>query len=381
MKYSSNRFTLLLMALVMLLSGVAKAGVPTVSGRFSKENIEVGDVVDYIIDVETDRATEIRLPFFGEDLTPEELKKRAQAKLKMSTYNEYDEDIFELVEDYPTDTLKSDGRRLTLRKRYRLAVMETGDITMCPSILYFDKNRDKPDTLVSKDTLVLHVASYTELDTTLFLKPDPMQQQGFIVNGELAHKMLKDDGISQEQKDLPFIFAEIRDYTIYGLIALIVLALILWFVVWYLRKKWRANSGKVKVAPKQPPHVVAIKALGELRNRKLWQNGKHKLYYSTLTEILRRYIEDRWAVGALEMTSDEIITALRDIDIKHDSRSNLIAILRTADMVKFAKALPDAEENEQLFTYAYYFVENTKSVVEERNEKMRDITFETKINE
>ena len=81
------------------------------------------------------------------------------------------------------------------------------------------------------------------------------------------------------------------------------------------------------------------------------------------------------------MTSDEIITALRDIDIKHDSRSNLIAILRTADMVKFAKALPDAEENEQLFTYAYYFVENTKSVVEERNEKMRDITFETKINE
>jgi hypothetical protein len=50
-------------------------------------------------------------------------------------------------------------------------------------------------------------------------------------------------------------------------------------------------------------------------------------------------------------------------------------------MVKFAKALPEAEENEQLFTYAYYFVENTKSVEVEHNEEKRDITFETKIEE
>jgi hypothetical protein len=243
-----------------------------------------------------------------------------------------------------------------------------------------DKNRDKPDTLVSNDTLVLHVARYMELDTVQFLKANPMEQQGFIVDQKKANSLLKDEGIYQ-QKDLPFIFAEIRDYAIYGTISLIVLALIVWFIVWYLRNKWKANGGKVKVAPKLPPHVVAIKALDELHHRKLWQNGKHKLYYSTLTEILRRYIEERWAVGALEMTSDEIITALRDVDIRHDSRSNLIAILRTADMVKFAKALPDAEENEQLFTYAYHFVENTKSVASEHNEKMRDITFETKINE
>ena len=81
------------------------------------------------------------------------------------------------------------------------------------------------------------------------------------------------------------------------------------------------------------------------------------------------------------MTTDEIISALRDVDIPHDSRSNLIAILRTADMVKFAKALPEAEENEQLFNYAYYFVENTKSVTAEHNAEKRDITFETKIEE
>lgn len=380
MKYSSNRLTLVLMVLAMLLSGVARADVPTIKGSFSKQSLEVGDLVEYTLDIETDRATEIGLPDFDGNLSLDELKQQEKAKLKMSTYEEYDEDIFELIEEYPLDTLKSDGRRLTLRKRYLLAVMETGDIPVHPSIVYFDKNRELPDTLVSNDTLILHVANYIELDTTLFLKADPTQQQGFSVDDKVANKMLKDEGI-YTQKDLPFIFEEIRDYTIYGLIALIILALIVWYIVWFVRNKMQSGARVIKPAPKLPPHVIAIKALDELRNRKLWQNGKHKLYYSTLTEILRLYIEGRWAVGALEMTTDEIISALRDVEIPHDSRSNLIAILRAADMVKFAKALPEAEENEQLFNYAYYFVENTKSVTAEHNEEKRDITFETKIEE
>ncbi len=380
MKCSSNRFTMLLTVLAMLLSGVAMAEVPTISARFSQDSIEVGDIVEYIIDIEKDCATQIGLPDFDGNLMPKERQEQAKAKLKMSTYEEYDEDIFELVEDFPLDTLKNEGRRVTLRKRYLLAVMETGSIPIRPTILYFDKNREQPDTLLADDTLVLSVARYMELDTTLFLKADPTQQQGFGVDTERANAMLRDEGI-YTQKHLPFIFAEIRDYAIYGLIALIILSLVVWYIVWYMRNKWQGRGRDVKPAPKLPPHVIAIKALDELRNRKLWQNGKHKLYYSTLTEILRLYIEGRWAVGALEMTSHEIIKALYDVDINSESRNNLATILITADMVKFAKALPDAEENEQLFTYAYYFVENTKSVDVEHNEEKRDITFETKIEE
>jgi hypothetical protein len=86
-------------------------------------------------------------------------------------------------------------------------------------------------------------------------------------------------------------------------------------------------------------------------------------------------------VGALEMTTDEIITALRDVDIKHDSRSNLVAILRTADMAKFAKAKPDDELNEECYTMAYYFIENTKVVDAEAVEGKEDITIETKIGD
>ena len=375
---SRKIYTLLIAIVALLNMGVAVAEQPTISARLSKDSIEVGDWVEYIIDIEKDRTTEIGVPIFGGNLTAKEQKEEAQAKLSMSTYEEYDEDIFELVEDYPLDTIKVEGRKLHLRKRYMLAVMETGVIPMRPAILYFDKNREVPDTLYADDTLRLNVKRFMELDTTLFLKADPTSEQGFGVDRELAQSMLKDEGI-YTQKNLPFIFAEIKDYAIYGTIILILLGLLIWWLVWYIRNKWQARERIVKPAPKLPPHVVAIKALDELKNRKLWQNGKHKLYYSSLTEILRVYIDGRWDIGALEMTTDEIISALRDVELPHQSRSALIAILRSADMVKFAKATPDAEENEQSFIDAYYFVENTKIVTEEHNEDKRDISFETKI--
>jgi len=369
----------------LLIVGVAMAVVavaerPTIRGSFSKESLEVGDHVDYIIDIEKDRATEIGIPDFDGNPTAEEIAKERKAKLSMSTYETYDEDIFELVEDYPLDTVEVDGRRLHLRKRYRLAVMETGEIPMRPSILYFEKNRDVPDTLYAEDTLRLKVKSYAELDTTLFLKPDPTSNEGFGVDNELAEKMLRDEGI-HSQKDLPFIFAEIRDYVAYGAIALILLALLVWLLVWYIRRALSRREAIVKPGPKIPPHVVAIKALVELKNRKLWQNGKYKQYYTALTDILRVYISGRWGIGAMEMTTDEIITALRDVELTLDSRSNLVAIMRTADMVKFAKAEPAPEDNEDNYTKAYYFVENTKMVVDNSIEGKEDITIDTNIEE
>ena len=133
--------------------------------------------------------------------------------------------------------------------------------------------------------------------------------------------------------------------------------------------------------PKIAPHIVANKALVELHNRKLWQNGKYKQYYTALTSIIRTYISERWGISALEYTTPEIIDALADIDMPRDSRMALVALLRTADMVKFAKAEPEAEENEENYLRAYYFVENTKLIDEQKPEGKEDITIETKIDE
>ena len=370
-------YTLLLL-FATLATIEARGEKPIVSGRFSKDSIEVGDLVEYIIDIEADRATVIGVPDF-DTATPDERKREAQAKGKMSTYETYDEDIFELIEDYPIDTLEVDGRRLHLRKRYLLATMETGKIPLRPTLLYFDKNRETPDTLYSEEMLFLNVKSYEELDTTLFLRPDPMSQQGFGVDTDKAMTLLKDEGINT-QKNLPFIFGEIRDYVIYSAIAIIVLALMLYLLLPVIKRYLAQRGAIVKPKPKMPPHIVAIKALEELKNRKLCENGKHKSYYTSLVSILKVYIDGRWDIGVLDKTSAETMVALRDVELPRECRSNLIAILETADFVKFAKVVPEAETNEELFIKAYYFVENTKaeeSIVHDKKE----INFETPIDE
>ena len=107
---------------------------------------------------------------------------------------------------------------------------------------------------------------------------------------------------------------------------------------------------------------MAIEALERLRDEKLWQNNKHKLYYSGLSDILRTYLAGRFEVGAMEMTTDEIAYALRDVEIEQKPKMDLLSVLRDADLVKFAKALPEAEDNELAYNKAYFFVEETKPV-------------------
>ena len=362
-----------------LCSVAAFAEQPTLSASFSRDSVEVGDQFDYTIEVVKDRATEIGIPDFDGNPTPEEVRKRNEALAHISTFKEYNDSKLELIEEYPIDTLKVEGRTLHLRKRYRLAVMETGDLRLRPSILYFEKNRELPDTIYAKDTLVLSVARYEDLDTLSFMMLDPTGQ-GTKVNTQLAQQHLGTEGITT-QKDLPFRFVEIRDYVIYGLIALVLLSLIIWLVASQLYKYMRKREATERVLPKIPPHIVANKALVELNHRKLWQNGKYKLYYTELTAILRVYISERWGISAMEYTTPEIIEALSEIDMPRDSRFALVALLRTADMVKFAKAEPEAEENEENYTRAYYFVENTKLIDEALNEGKEDITIETKIEE
>lgn len=370
-------FALLLLASIWGFE--ARAQEPVVSGSLSKDSVEVGDHFDYTIDVEVDIATRWIPPTYGKLLTEEEAKKLDEAKRSISQYKEYNDDIIEVIEDYPIDTLKVEGRRVTLRKRYRMAVMETGDIPFVPVIAYYAKNRDEADTLFSRDTLRLHVKSYEELDTTLFLTFD-QKSGGIVVDSLLAREKLRDEGI-YTQKDLPFIFAEIKDYVTYGAIGLILFGLIVWLAAWLIVRYMRKRKAMPRTLPKIPPHVVANKALVELGHRKLWQKGKFKAYYTALTSILRTYISSRWNVGALEMTTDEIIMALRDVDMPSASRTDLIMILRTADMVKFAKAEPEAEDNEENLSRALYFVENTKEEDKVRYAGKQDINIETNIED
>jgi hypothetical protein len=112
-----------------------------------------------------------------------------------------------------------------------------------------------------------------------------------------------------------------------------------------------------------PPHTIALNKLQELRAKKLWQQEDYiKLYHSELTDILRDYIEQRYAVKTQEKTTDEIFAGIKHLDIKDESRSQLRQILILADLVKFAKERPAPAENEQSMDLAINFVTQTQQV-------------------
>ncbi|MCB0795794.1 MAG: hypothetical protein KDB88_13760 [Flavobacteriales bacterium] len=102
-----------------------------------------------------------------------------------------------------------------------------------------------------------------------------------------------------------------------------------------------------------------LDALRSLEEKQLWQKGEVKSYHSELTEILRNYVEERFDVPALERTTDELLAALRPSSMGREHQEKLANLLRLADLVKFAKYLPVASENEGMMEQALRFVMDT----------------------
>ena len=163
-------------------------------------------------------------------------------------------------------------------------------------------------------------------------------------------------------KNLPFRFGEVSGYFGGTVLMLVLLGFAIYLLARHLAKRGKSIADLFKPEPPLPAHIVAIAALEQLQNQKLWQNNKHKEYYSALTDILRTYIDGRFGVGAMEMTTDEIIDAIKELDLNQKLSMDLVSLLRDADLVKFAKATPEAAENESAFSKVYYFVEETKPV-------------------
>jgi hypothetical protein len=115
-----------------------------------------------------------------------------------------------------------------------------------------------------------------------------------------------------------------------------------------------------KEEPYIPPHARAIQELDAVKIQKLWQMGKVKEYHSDITDILRKYINERFDIPALEMTSGEILDEIKGYNDVDTSGDNLKQILILADFVKFAKYNPLPDENELSLMNAYLFVNHTK---------------------
>jgi len=167
----------------------------------------------------------------------------------------------------------------------------------------------------------------------------------------------------------PVTLGEILPWVLIVLVA----AGLIWFIIRYIRTHKKTKSGIEPVINPDPAHVIAFRELEALKNKELWQKGELKLYYSELTGILRQYLENRYSVYSLELTTAETLEALIKTGFKKDDRYNqLKTVLTSADLVKFAKYLPEQADNELHFNNSWNFVESTKPVETSNTEAVSD---------
>ena len=291
-------------------SQVLSANVPTVTASFEPDSIAIGDWFRVRVEVDKDIVQQVDFPTFQGQ--------------KMN-------DQIEILRESAVDTISRDGRRIRLAKEYIMTSFDAGNYNFGPfPVLYVDKNI--VDTIWSADSLRMLVTTFA-IDTTT--------QKIFDIKPPF---------------DAPLRFGEIGGYMLGG-----VLFGLLAIGIFYLIQRKRQGKPLIgKPKPTLPGHIVAIQELEKLHQQKLWQSNHHKQYYTRLTDILREYLESRFGIQAREMTSDEILSNIAQLNLSDRSSLQLRDLLRQADLVKFAKLVPDAEENEQAYNNAYYFVEDTK---------------------
>lgn len=158
---------------------------------------------------------------------------------------------------------------------------------------------------------------------------------------------------------------------------LLVVAVI--FASIYFYKLWKKNRGlnikdifsKPEIV--LPAHILALNRFEELRLKRLCQNGRNKEYYSELSDILREYLFNRFNLTAIEMTTDEILSSINSFEEIDDNSIGLLDyVLKSSDLVKFAKYIPDNFIDDKCLKNAISFVNNTKPIENIENGKEVD---------
>ena len=125
------------------------------------------------------------------------------------------------------------------------------------------------------------------------------------------------------------------------LLALLAAAAAWWW--WKNRKPATHAAAEAGPAPDdRPADVIALEALAALEASGLWGQGQHKEFYARLTDALRAYLERRFGMPALKLTTWELARQLREAELERGAVQLFKTVFDRADLVKFAKIVPEA---------------------------------------
>ncbi|MDO8550360.1 MAG: hypothetical protein Q7S39_09455 [Ignavibacteria bacterium] len=143
------------------------------------------------------------------------------------------------------------------------------------------------------------------------------------------------------------------------LLIILAIAALAYFLYKRNKKKLKGKEEIEEAAPRLPSYITALNGLHQLEEEELWQKGLVKEYHSRITEIIRRYFEERFYLPALELTTTEAMRRLRDRYDTTEILQTTEEFLNNADLVKFAKYNPVPDLNKEMMKQAYQIVEKT----------------------
>jgi hypothetical protein len=304
---------------ILLYIGISVSGLNAqdvkVTAGFDSSRIYIGDQVNFSLTLEKPVSFMLSLPVFRDSLQKN----------------------IEILRGPLTDTsFLSDGK-IRIRQRYLVTSFDSGRYKVPP--VYAEMNTDNGIKRFYSDYSLLEVMRVK------ITPPDTASKIFDIVGPYKA----------------PLTLGEVLPWVLLVLIA----GAVVWLIIRIIKKLRNTKEGVVPVINPDPAHIIAFRQLEQLKEDKLSEKGDLKGYYTRLTEIVRLYLENRFNVYSLELTTAETLAELKKTGFRDDdSFRKLKAVLTGADLVKFAKSIPDQTENEQQFGSTWEFVEATKAVPE-----------------
>jgi hypothetical protein len=252
----------------------------------------------------------------------------------------------EVVKSFDVDTLKD-----RLIKKYAITSFDSGRFALPQQIIKIKNNSYKTDSI------------WIDVSTVAV---DTIKQKLFPI------KAIQKPSITF--KDYA------KAYWIWVLVAIFWIALV-WYI--FFRKRESEDEKIARLVAKIPPYELAVQQLHALDEKQLWQNNKIKAYYTELTDIIRDYLGKDIHIPTLELTTDEIIELInvqnesKNIGISSHIISEIEALLKNADLVKFAKSKPLANEIESDRHSAENIIKNIQPTINKYKEINEDVIEES----
>jgi hypothetical protein len=127
-----------------------------------------------------------------------------------------------------------------------------------------------------------------------------------------------------------------------------------------LARRLRARAAVVPAAPARPAHEVALEKLDRLGAQGFADGVDHRPFYFGVSEVVREYLGARFGFDALELTTEELVEALRRRAARELVLGEVEGWLAACDLVKFAKLPPTATEARGTLETAIRIVESTR---------------------